>query len=93
MAYKDRNTFDKPGQYTLQNLEIISYRRDSETIEPIVMKIKGLLFKLNLVEDIFTHNIVGSVVVYDMQDIRSLLPITGLEKLKLTLNSPGCRGL
>ena len=92
MAYKDRNTFDKPGQYTLQNLEIISYRRDSETIEPIVMEIKGILFNLNLVEDIFTHNIVGSVVVYDMQDIRSLLPITGLEKLKLTLNSPGCRG-
>ena len=45
------------------------------------------MFNLNLVEDIFTHNIVGSVVVYDMQDIRSLLPITGLEKLKLTLNS------
>ena len=32
MAYKDRNVFDKPGQYTLQTKEIISYRRDSETI-------------------------------------------------------------
>ena len=44
MAYKDRNTFDK-SQYTLQNLEIISYRRDSETIRRS-NGIKGILFSI-----------------------------------------------
>ena len=35
------------------------------------------------------NNVVGSIIVYDMNDIRTLFPITGLEKLSLKFNTPG----
>ena len=42
--------------------------------------------------DIFNNNIVGSIVVYDTQDIRTLLPLTGLERLSFKFNTPGLPG-
>ena len=36
---------------------------------------------------------VGTVTVYDTQDIRTVLPITGLEKLNLKFNTPGLTGV
>ena len=47
---------------------------------------------MSITEDIFKNNITGSVTVYDMQDVRSILPITGLERLSLSLNTPGFPG-
>ena len=34
----------------------------------------------------------GSIIVYDTQDIRTMLPITGLERLSMKLNTPGLPG-
>ena len=47
---------------------------------------------LSITEDIFSNNLVGSLVVYDTQDVRSIFPITGLERLSLKLNTPGLPG-
>ena len=44
---------------------------------------------MSITEDIFSNNIMGSVTVYDSQDIRTILPITGLERLSFKLNTPG----
>ena len=91
MAYKDRDTFDKPGQYTLGELTILSYRH-TEDLLPVSIDIRGITVNLEIAEDIFSKNIVGSAIVYDMQDIRTIMPITGLERLSLKLNTPGTAG-
>ena len=92
MGYKDRNTLDKVGQYSLENLEIISYRQDKEESGPKVMDIRGITLNFEIAEDIMSNNLVGSVIVFDGQDIKTLLPITGLEKLTFKLATPGFDG-
>ena len=42
---------------------------------------------MSITEDIFSNNIMGSIIVYDTQDIRTILPITGLERLSFKLNT------
>ena len=42
---------------------------------------------MSITDDIFSNNIMGSVTVYDSQDIRTLLPITGLERLSFKFNT------
>ena len=91
MAQTDRNVFDKVGQYDLSELAIISYRFAEDSL-PDRIDIKGILYNLEIAEDIMSKNIVGSAIVYDMQDIRSILPIIGLERLSLKFNSPGLQG-
>ena len=83
---------DKAGQYSLTDLELISYQFEKEESLPRIIDIKGIMLNFELAEDIFSNNIVGSVIVYDRQDIRSLLPITGLERLSFKFNTPGTPG-
>ena len=81
MGYKDRNTLDKVGQFSLENLEIISYRQDKEESAPKIIDISAITLSFEIKEDILTNTMVGSVIVLDSQDIRTILPITGLEKI------------
>ena len=92
MAQTERDAFDKPGQYNLTELAILSYRQNKEESLPNRMDIKGITFNFEIAEDILTNNVVGSVIVYDMQDIRTIMPMVGLERLSLKFNSPGMRG-
>ena len=92
MGQIDRDTFDKVGQYNLEEIAIISYGFDKEESLPRRIDIKGILYNFEIAEDILTNNVVGSAIVYDMQDIRSMLPIVGLERLSLKFNSPGNPG-
>tara|TARA_Y100000389_G_scaffold204680_1_gene258835 strand:+ start:5865 stop:7340 length:1476 start_codon:yes stop_codon:yes gene_type:complete len=92
MAQNDRDTFDKVGQYNLEEIAILSYQFDKEESLPRKLDIKGILYNFEIAEDIMTNNVVGSAIVYDMQDIRTMLPITGLERLSLKFNSPGTPG-
>ena len=88
----EKDILDKVGKYNLSELSIISYRQDREESKPKFIDIKGITLTMSITEDIFSNNIVGSIIVYDMQDIRSLLPLTGLERLSLKLNTPGLPG-
>ena len=91
MAQTDRDVFDKVGQYNLDEIAIISYRFAEDSL-PRRIDIKGILYNFEIAEDVLLNNIVGSAIVYDMQDIRSILPIIGLERLSLKFNSPGMAG-
>ena len=91
MAQTDRDVFDKVGQYNLDEIAIISYRFADDNL-PRRIDIKGILYNFEIAEDILLNNVVGSAIVYDMQDIRSILPIIGLERLSLKFNSPGLSG-
>ncbi len=87
----DRDTFDRAGQFNLEECRILSYRHDKDKL-PISIDILGILVNFEIREDILTSNVMGRIVVYDMQDIRTVLPITGLERLSLTFKSPGISG-
>ena len=92
MATLERDILDKVGKYNLSELTIISYRQDKEESKPKTIDIRCITLTLSITEDIFSNNLVGSLVVYDTQDIRSIFPITGLERLSLKLNTPGLPG-
>ena len=92
MAILESEILDKVGKYNLSQLDIISYQQQKDESAPKVMDIKGIAYIINLHEDILTHTLYGTVTVYDTQDIRSLLPLTGLERLSLKFNTPGLPG-
>ena len=92
MAILESEILDKVGKYNLTQLDIISYQQQKDESAPKVMDIKGIADIINLHEDILTHTLYGTVTVYDTQDIRSLFPLTGLERLSLKFNTPGCPG-
>jgi len=90
MAVAEKNILDRAGKYNLSELNIISYQQVDN--EPRFIDIKGITLTLSITEDIFSNNIMGSIIVYDTQDIRTLLPITGLERLSFKFNTPGLPG-
>ena len=92
MSFKDKSTLDKAGQYTLDRLEIISYQQEKEESAPRFINLEGITANFEIAEDIYSSNMVGSITVYDSQDIKSLLPITGLEKLAFRYSTPGFSG-
>ena len=92
MANLEREILDKVGKYNLSELDIISYRQQKDESKPKTMDIKGITLTLSITEDIFSNCLVGSCLVYDTQDVRSLLPLTGLERLSFKLNTPGLPG-
>ena len=93
MANLERDILDRVGKYNLSELEIISYRQDKEESGPKTMDIKGITLTMSITEDIFSNNMNGMITVYDTQDVRSIFPLTGLERLSLKLNTPGLPGL
>ena len=87
------NIIEKTGDYNLNKVRILSYRKNEEEGTLYEMDIKPITVTIELTEDIFTGFMQGSVIVYDSQDVRSILPITGLEKLELSFNTPGVNGV
>lgn len=92
MAVYEKDILDQVGKYNLAEIAIISYRQEKSESRPKFIDIKGITHTIQVTEDIFSHNIVGSVIVYDTQDVRSILPLTGLERLSLKFNTPGLSG-
>ena len=88
----EKNILDKVGKYNLSELSIISYRQDKEESAPKFIDIKGITLTMSITEDIFTNSIIGSCTVYDLQDVRTIFPLTGLERLSLKFNTPGLPG-
>ena len=82
----------KAGDFNLEQIELISYRNNVEEGLPLSMDIKPITIQLELIEDITESFLSGAITVYDTQDIRTTLPITGLERLKLKFNTPGMPG-
>ena len=90
MAVAEKNILDRAGKYNLSELNIISYQQVDN--EPRFIDIKGITLTISISEYIFSNKIMGSIIVYDTQYIRTLLPITGLERLSFKFNTPGLPG-
>tara|TARA_A100001011_G_scaffold385303_1_gene459071 strand:- start:65 stop:1516 length:1452 start_codon:yes stop_codon:yes gene_type:complete len=92
MADLEKNVLDKVGKYNLSECSIISYRQDKEESKPKFIDIKGITLTMTISEDIFNNSLSGAITVYDTQDVRTILPLTGLERLSLKFNTPGLPG-
>ena len=86
-------TITSAGDYDLSQIELISYRIHGEEKTPYRLDLKPITLAVELTEDLFAHTLVGVITVYDTQDIRTVLPITGMEKLNLKFSTPGLQGV
>jgi len=93
MNENNPDILEQAGDFNLNVCQIVSYRLDGDTSEPVTLDLKGILQAIELTEDIFNNCIMGRITVIDGQDFRSVLPITGLEKLELSFNTPGMQGI
>ena len=87
------NIITEAGDYNLEKISIVSYRKSDELGAPYEMNIKPITTSIELTESIFSGFMVGSVTVFDSQDIRTVLPITGLDRLELAFSTPGMPGV
>ena len=82
----------KAGDYNLETCEIVSYRLAENNL-PRTIDIKLITASIELTENIFDTCMVGKLQVYDSQDVRTILPITGMDKLNLKFSTPGMDGV
>jgi len=94
---KERLT--KAGDYSLDVAELLSYKITSGghpphgENAPYRVDIKPIILQIELQESIFSQSMVGKIQVYDTKDVRTLLPIVGLERLNLKFHTPGLTGI
>lgn len=62
-----------------------------EKLEIDDKSIRGLLVELSVYEDIFSNGLSGELKINDSTDIRSILPITGFNDLRVKWNVPGIK--
>ena len=91
---EDLFTLDKPGAYNLTELKIISYlESNNPRQDPFkTLDILPILMTFEMTENLFAYSLVGRIVVADNNDFRTTLPITGLERLSVSFNTPGLLG-
>ena len=93
---QDKERLTKAGDYNLDVAEILSYKIAGGapgSQQPYRVDIKSIITQIDIQEDIFRHSMVGRIQVYDTQDVRTLLPIVGLERLNLKFHTPGLSGI
>jgi len=88
----NKNILDYAGKYNLDTLDIISYQQQKSESAPKVIDIKGITEVMTITEDILSNTLNGVITVYDTGDIRSVFPLTGLERLSVKFNTPGLPG-
>jgi len=88
----NKQSLRQAGDYVLSECMITSYKT-AENGKPLAVDIKKIVGSIELVENIYESSMVGKLQLFDAQDVRTLLPITGMEKLHLKFNTPGLSGV
>ena len=93
MAASDNqdNIINYAGDFRLKTCNIISYRKSSNSEKALRFNMAPQCMAISFVESVTTPFITGSLDITDGQDIRTLLPITGNERLELRCFTPGQR--
>ena len=93
MAASDNqdNIINYAGDFRVKVVNILSYRKAEGSEKAFRVNLIPQTMAVNLVEDVTMPVITGSIDVADGQDFRTLLPLTGNEKLELHLYTPGQR--
>ena len=91
-----RERLTKAGDYNLEIAELLSYRMGGGPpgkMEPHRINILPIISQIEIQEGIFHKSMLGRIQVYDTQDVRTLLPIVGLERLNLKFHTAGLNGI
>ena len=93
MAASDNqdNIINYAGDFRVKVVNILSYRKAEGSEKAFRVNLIPQTMAVNLVEDVTMPVITGSIDVADGQDFRTLLPLTGNEKLELHIFTPGQR--
>jgi len=91
MAASDNqdNIINYAGDFRLKTCTIISFRKADGSEKAFRVNILPQTMTVNLVEDVTMPCINGSIDVADGQDFRTMLPLTGNERLELHVFTPG----
>ena len=85
----DNETLKKAGEYRLDICTIISYRTDPDNASrPLRLDVQKSLISLSLIEDITMPCVHGELTLLDNTDVRTLLPLTGNERLEVRFWTP-----
>tara|TARA_B100001057_G_scaffold448510_1_gene488906 strand:+ start:7217 stop:8683 length:1467 start_codon:yes stop_codon:yes gene_type:complete len=89
----DFNTdrIEQAGDYNLEVCRLVSYRIHQANQKPVIVDIKPIIGSIELEENIYKHTMTGKIQVLDGNDIRTMLPLTGMEKLELKFGTPGAK--
>ena len=85
------NIINYAGDFRVKVVNILSYRKAEGSEKAFRVNLIPQTMTVNLVEDVTMPVITGSIDVADGQDFRTLLPLTGNEKLELHIFTPGQR--
>lgn len=93
MAASDNqdNIINYAGDFRLKTCNIISFRKAEGSEKAFRVNIQPQTMSITLVEDVTMPCINGSIDVADGQDFRTMLPLTGNERLELHVFTPGQR--
>ena len=86
----------KAGDYNLDVAEILSYKIAGGVPGgqvPFRIDIQNIIVSIELQQSIFNRTMVGKLTVYDTKDVRTVVPIVGLERLNLKFQTPGLSGI
>ena len=86
----------KAGDYNLDVAEILSYKIAGGVpgeVAPFRVDIQNIILSVELQQSIFSRTMIGKIQVHDTKDVRTLLPIVGLERLNLKFHTPGLTGV
>jgi hypothetical protein len=82
MVQQTQEILDSPGQVQIDNLVLISFRKQS------YLNLTDYLVELNLYEDIFRETISGDIVLSDSRNLINAFGMVGEEYLSLTIRTP-----
>jgi len=91
MAFADNNdnNLNFAGDFRIKKCTIISYRKAPDSDKSFRVNVLPQLMSFSFVEDITSPFITGEIDLADTNDIRTLLPLTGMERLELVAYTPG----
>ena len=89
--YNDINTnqLNRAGQYSLSNVDLVSYQSSQGKNEPKRISIRSLISEINIYESLNNKTLSGNVVITDAQNVANHLPLTGFEYIEFKLFTPG----
>jgi len=88
-ADNNDNIINYAGDFRIKHCTIISYRKSPDSNLAFRVNVLPQLMTLSLVEDITSPVLTGEIDLADTNDIRTLLPLTGFERLELRIFTPG----
>jgi len=84
----DVGEINRPGDYKLSDINLISYQSEDRSSEPFKVSIETLVVDMNIYESIHNKTLSGNLLIVDSQNVVGTLPLTGHERLEFKFFTP-----